>query len=73
MGVVKLHAEYIPETNFKIEGNLIYSLKHTGWIDGKPLMTNDVCITIAADHLPKEQKDDIINCINDALHNKFGY
>jgi len=63
--------KYKPETSWKIEDNLVYNLRQDGWRKGKPIMVNDIAISIEARHLSSEFRADIANTIATALNMKY--
>jgi len=62
---------YTPETPFETTSNLIYNLRQQGFRKGKPIMVNDVAISVQAAGLESEQQDEIMKVIQDALNEKF--
>jgi len=61
-----------PETPFmEIDGNFVYCLHQDGWTKGKPLMVNDVSISVSSYSITPEQKKMITEYIRDCLNEKF--
>jgi len=54
------------------DNRTIYSLRQSGWNKGKPIMVNDIAISIEARHLPEETQLEIAEYIRAKLSEKFG-
>lgn len=68
----KMIEKYMPETKFAIDDNLIYNLKQNGYRKGKPLMVNDMTISLGwTKGVDKELLADMAQTICDALNEKY--
>lgn len=50
---------------------MVYNLKQDGWRKGVPVMTNDIAVTIEAQHLPADVQSEIARVICVALNREL--
>lgn len=50
---------------------MVYSLRQVGWRKGQPVMTNDIAVTIDAQHLPEDVRRAIARTIQLTLNTAF--
>ena len=64
---------YKSETLFSTseDGRMVYSLRHVGWRKGQPVMTNDIAVTIDAQHLPEDVRRAIARTIQLTLNANY--
>jgi hypothetical protein len=62
---------YKPENKWQTDDNLVYNLKHKGWLKGKSQMINDVAVNIMAHDISEDDKKQIAKIICDALNNFY--
>lgn len=65
---------YKTETEFHTsdDNRLVYSLRQDGYKKGRPVMVNDIAVSIEARHLPAETQAAIAKLIKDTLNTNFG-
>ena len=64
---------YKSETLFSTseDGRMVYSLRQVGWRKGQPVMTNDIAVTIDAQHLPEDVRRAIARTIQLTLNANY--
>ena len=50
---------------------MVYSLRQVGWRKGQPVMTNDIAVTIDAQHLPEDVRRAIARTIQLTLNANY--